>query len=755
MKIKHLISLLFAVTAVVLTMALNVSAAVSTDWDSYTSTGVNADITLTVNHGSTGTVQVKDGATLTVTGTTIGNLEVELEENTHVVWQANVNAPGSVTINIVDYTFGTGTTATFNGATINTNGSPAVTIGAGVGSVTVSNSTIRTVSGKAIQTASNLTLNSGTITGNGSYGTAVAITGDTELTISGATLEGDNYGVYTADSQTTITMTSGSVSAEQAINAAFAEKVEISGGTLSGVGYGTTCIYTGAVTTIISGGDITGGWNGVLVTGGTLEMTGGTITAEKALNLNSFTAASIIGGTIKSNGGGDDAAVYIIGNGTTTIGGTAVIDGNTAHGVCVSNGSAVLLITNGTISGDDNAVQLNSFGSATITGGTFSGMDNSFGQGIRSGITKKFKIKPTASTPVIVKGFGQALFQTDAPTPDIENVLYYFTSENFNGTGKTAYRNSENPFVNDTSYKYIELWANAPSFNVKIDGGTANGMNSQVTVPADTTVKIVPARGKEFTIWRADGVTLSSPYIGSQSFVMPLNDVTLTANFRTPTPMVYQPIPYVPAPETPAPSVEPVPEWIEVIATLNKSGTVNSKETAADVAEAQGKNSEKILLIIPRDGTGISRSAVQKIYKAADETPIYLTFDFYETAEDEKSDGNLLVKLTDKTGQILTRAYFDGAENANAQSYIMKNWKLKILGSVLTAQKSGWGDKAQIAVNLNELGLTSIDNENLYALIFDINTGKWYQIKAKIIEDDIVVNTTRSGVITFVQGSVK
>jgi hypothetical protein len=399
MKIKYLISLLFAVTAVVLTMAINVSAAVSTDWNTNTSTAVNSDMTLYITDGSEGTVEVGAGVTLTVdsapTVTSLNNdLGVVLNTGARLIWNADFNVSSSEKLIVSEASSATDTRASFSGANIRTTASVAVRIDSGIDMVTIENdSSITSTTGTGIETASNLTMTSGEVTGrNGisatgatvnlsggtvtstgqtASATAVWITGATATTINGATIVAKEQGVYIDNSAATLEMISGSVSAATGIEIYHGDTLEISGGTITGTptlsGYGVT---SRATTTRISGGDISGGYEGFSLWDGTAYITGG-----------SFSAIS------RSSGYG----IY-------------------------RNNLTDLYITPGLLSpviiqGKTSAIGL---------------ADGTFG------------------------------------SPYLSGNLYYFVGENPDGTAKQAYKESSDPYVYDVKHKYIEFLAAVP-----------------------------------------------------------------------------------------------------------------------------------------------------------------------------------------------------------------------------------------------------------------------------------------------------
>jgi hypothetical protein len=594
------------------------------------------------------------------------------------------------------------------------------------------------------QTGETLTVTGGTITGgdngDGAYGirasnatvsledgnitssssdaendAAVKIMGDSDLTISGdADIDGGNVnGLWISNSDITFEMTGGSVTGKDGIHATSGLSMILSGGIVSAKPFSNSndaAIHIADVDTVEIKGNVRiigGNASGVSITD--LEdslccnftMSGGEISGNIGLDLTWIGTANITGGTITSTGNNPGAGISISYGEyveretpiylTANIGGNVNINGGT-YGVYINQNYTPAL-----------TIRLN------INGGTISGGTGLFveqydtatitgGTISGTGVGGFGIIDSTGGTVAIaptvsvtVQGRGSALDATPTVT-----TPYYYTGENYDGSDRIPFRSIETPFANDLIYKYVQFLVAEPIFP---------------TAPP------------------------------------PVSDPGPS------TPMEYPTIPTINPP-----SVDGQTEWIEVIATLNKSGTVNSKQTAADVAAAHKTadklNIAKIKLIITEEGTGISKSAMQKIYKAADGTPIYLTFDFYETAEDEKSDGNLFVKLNGKTGQILTRIDFDSARIDSAESYINNRFDTEILGTFETTQKSGWGDKATVTVSAESLGINTQNGEKFYILIHDTKTKKWYQLTGTAQDDEITIKTTRSGVVAIVTDAV-
>jgi hypothetical protein len=452
----------------------------------------------------------------------------------------------------------------------------------------------------------------------------------------------------------------------------------------------------------------TSGGTGISAYGGTITLSGGTtVTASTPVNVGGDVTLEINGATLD----GGSYGVTLLHSGATLkmtsglisgvhainaygaekieiSGGT--IQGETASGIGVFPQNTPTTISGGIITSENQG--LNISGSAVkITGGTISATA-SYGQGIHC-VGGSLDIEPTASTPVLVKGTVVAI-DDFAFTTTYSNVHKYITSEEYSGTPQTATETATAPFVNSSAYKYIQFFAPVPY--------------------------VAPAPEPE------------------------------PAPVYAPVEIIYQPIPLIDYPDP-----ENLPEWIEVTATLNKSGTVNGAETAEDVAAAHRRSARqgggKIKLVIPENGTGISKTAMQKIFKAAEETPVYLTFDLYEKGENAESVGNVIFKLTGKTGQVLTRVDFDSVRIDSAESDIAKRFKTDILGSFEFSQKYGWGETATVTLNPESLGIDIHNGQKITAYTYNAKTGKWYKITGKAANDLIIMETAQPGVITFVK----
>jgi hypothetical protein len=159
-----------------------------------------------------------------------------------------------------------------------------------------------------------------------------------------------------------------------------------------------------------------------------------------------------------------------------------------------------------------------------------------------------------------------------------------------------------------------------------------------------------------------------------------------------------------------------------------------------------------ITIQIPEGATGLSKSTVNKIIKAADGMKITLEL---TSVRDGEVVGGITLLLTPKTGQILTGLSFNTKLTKSVEEFIGEYWDTKILGSFETAQKRGWGATATLSVGIEKIGFEAEDGTKLYALIYDTKTKKLYQVDAIIEGGNVIFKTTRSGIVTIVTEPVK
>jgi hypothetical protein len=231
-----------------------------------------------------------------------------------------------------------------------------------------------------------------------------------------------------------------------------------------------------------------------------------------------------------------------------------------------------------------------------------------------------------------------------------------------------------------------------------------------------------------------------------------------TPSYSPPPPQTYEPgdtVRYRSASGAIA-TVSVTEDGVIVTAGVNRTGSVNSEATAAavkkaaEIAYANGYKS--ITIAIPNGATGISKSTIQKLVKAANGLKLVLAL---TSMIDGEEVGSIELPINSKTGQILTELYFETESINFAQDYIANKWKTDILGSYETAQKGGWGDIATLTVSMDKLGFSAEEGTELYALIYDTKANKWYQAVAVIEGGNVVIETKRTGVVTIVTQKVK
>jgi hypothetical protein len=771
-SIKFIIAFFAATMMCAVIYAIPASAA---PWGDYIAGGdyiVMGGDTLTVDDYSKGKVIVQSG-TLTVngdSGMSTYDLVVELQGTSSLIWNANNGGAVIVT--------GTGKSITVSGNLITSSwDNSALTIDANVEKITITNASIQHLEG--LQNCINIDGGSADITIDGvdvgvyeplsdkdgvvvssagsllikntevryienNTGHALNLTGitngttitnstirnissskpaiitDSSLSIGGSAtvIESNYYGINISGTGTTLEMTGGSVTGISGIYTPVGSfnTLNLKGGTITAE-KDAALLINGTTDVVINGAELVGDNYGVQLTGtsSTLKMINGSVSAKTAITATGAGKVEILGGRV-----------------------TGI-----SYGYGIVTGTTPVTISGGEILGEYAGLSISS-GTVDITGGTISSSNNN-GISLSGGT---LNITPGRSSRIIIKGATRSIFEYGA-SPNYNNIQYYYISENYGGTAKTGYNNNVDPFANSTAYKYIEFLGSLPSFTVTVNGGTANGQASPLTVPADSTVSIAPV-SRYFKNWTAVGVALIDPETGVQTFTMPFNDVIITAVSYNSTGGSNGPA----SSTTPPPPIDYTTltakeEYITVTATLNKSGSVNSTKTAADVKIASGRT-DKINLIIPEGGTGISDAAMKKIIAAANGAKIYLYFEFYNSATAAAEDlGSVYVPISGATGQVLTSIYYDTKNIDYAESYIKRRWGKTILDSFETADKSGWVNTATVTVSLESLDFAADDGEKLYAAIYDTKTKKWYRANIEIIDGEAVIKTRRTGVYTI------
>ncbi|MDR0992251.1 MAG: hypothetical protein LBL87_05055 [Ruminococcus sp.] len=757
-----------------------------------------------------------------------GNLEVKFNTAnpslTNVIWDADVTGSGNVIIdgtgnsvsitgnistssNQIALNIPTGiTSVSMSGCSISSTRSTAINLGC---PATLTNVNVSSTQLDAIYTTDSITINGGTFSGR-RYG--ISVTNGSVFSISNATVTATNAinsavvynGSGTADvvfNNVTVENSGGTYNAVllngtksiNITNSVFRcvsgntgsalkidnphEGATITNSTFSNLDSTThTAIDCKGIIEINGTTSVSSGYDGIYITNGTLTVNGGTIQGGangNGISLNSGTTGYLNGGTISTlstnsvKAAVDMQSSYV----TVTIDG-ATVNGGSVYGVKANNTNHTITMRSGSVSGFNG---LFTQGPTYLYGGTISGTGNT-GTGVNAGAS--LTIVPADGTPVLLKGNNTSVNKQ----PTSLTAAYYIKSNNYDGTSPSALQSSVTPYVRDAADKYVQFWYGKPNYTLNVIGGTANSNNTPLNVDFDDTVAIAPTPGKVFIRWEATGITLADPSVANQEFTMPLNPVTLTAILENLPPPPPTPTTSTPSPEpsnnnsgsggepyynptTPNSVSYSKDEYILVIATLNKSGSVNSKETAKDMwlAEQRAKqfNIPKIYLKIPEGGTGISAAAMKKQYDTAKKTRLYLLFDYYETVIDkngkEKNNviGSVFTPVNAKSGQFLTGIKFNSKNIDSVESYIKKKWNTTILGSFETTQKGGWYDTAKITIDIDNLGFSADNGTRLYALIYDTKAKKFYQTDVTVSKGNVVVNTNRSGIVVIVNKSVK
>jgi uncharacterized repeat protein (TIGR02543 family) len=438
----------------------------------------------------------------------------------------------------------------------------------------------------------NITVSGGklTATGTGANSAAIFTGGSTNIKISGTAelISEDGSGIYFNNDDGnfgTVEVSGGEISGKYGIYAERADKVDISGGTVESTGStGEAAVYISGETDVtvsgtavieaktgngiygnndnstidIKGGDISGYYGVKIDKAKTLDISGGEINAifkqsanpcHVAVQVNDDTDVTISEGAVITAGRFDHGMEISNQDATFTMTGGSVTG---MSGIYVNN-VKTLAISGGTIAGIGNEYGLNlEAGNATISGGTFSAtgsdalsIDGSAAVTVtggtftsaRAGIllnSGSLNIAPTESTPVLVQGngtwYGAVATGGGLSNPDYSRVAYYVASANYDGTGKALFKQSANPYPTGNTYKYAQFFAAAPTYMLTVDNGTAN--ISAEKIQAGTKVKVNVTDDELFTEWTAEGVTLLDKTQPEQEFIMPLNDVTLTAVFE-------------------------------------------------------------------------------------------------------------------------------------------------------------------------------------------------------------------------------
>jgi hypothetical protein len=454
-----------------------------------------------------------------------------------------------------------------------------------------------------------------------------------------------------------------------------------------------------------TGGELTGNdslgisaYSGnVNISGGTIEATGGAA-GDKSIGINANNNIVISGGTVKAMGG--EATNYnsdgIYAGKDVTVSGTAVVTatGGTSSGnILLTSGSAGIYAFN-------NDVTISGTAKVTATGGT--------------AVTESYGIKSYTGNVYISGGDKKLSGKTSAANiGSITPLIAMVDAANANGSAVVRYDNTE---IDLTVIKYIKTYRSEADY-----------LRDYPPAPEPTPE--------------------------------PEPEPTPEPSYSSPPPVyTYKPgdtVRYSSASGAVA-TVTVTEDGIVVTAGVNRTGSVNSEATAAAVskaAEIARLNGEtQITIAIPDGATGISKSTIQKLVKAAGGMKLVLAL---TSVTDGEEVGSIELPINSKTGQILTGLHFETENIQSAQDYIAKKWDTDILGSFETAGKGGWGDTATLTVSMDKLGFSAEDSTELYAIIYDTKANKWYQVPAVIENGNVVIETARTGVVTIVTKSVK
>ncbi len=279
--------------------------------------------------------------------------------------------------------------ATITGGTVSSSASEALY---NEGTVYIEGGSIETISTASIYNRGTLEMSGGTVTSEGTtlrnYGAA---------TVSGGTLTaGANVFLHYGTSAT-IGGTAHLIGDNDEYPAVVAQDgtlVNITGGTIEAGGYGLW-VKTGG-SGDVSGGTITSTTSNGIRNAGSLTISGGTITSETSPGLYNAGTALMSGGTITGTGSGatyqadgtfnmsggtvttSTTNVLSVHGGTVTIGGTAhIISDHASYPAVVANDGTQVNVTGGTIDSSSYALWIKTGATGEISGGTLTSATNS------------------------------------------------------------------------------------------------------------------------------------------------------------------------------------------------------------------------------------------------------------------------------------------------------------------------------------------------------------------------------------------
>lgn len=297
-----------------------------------------------------------------------------------------------------------------------------------------------------------VTMLGGTVEGTGTDGIGISLNGDSTLDMQDGTVTGG----ISVNSTKPVTVSGGTISASSgdtlAVNAG--AELTVTGGTVKNTGSGAaisaigtvkllggTVTYTGtepdavivngstAKLIVSSGSQINSRVNGVKLMSGTMEMTGGTVTANSiGVFVSDGCSLTMSGGNLESTGG---SAIEIDSNATTAS--VTVTSGtvSSAGAMAISMSAGKLELGAGaTVSGSSSGIYASGTADITMRGGTVEGTGASTSgvgmylmgtsklnmqDGAVTGITYGISVDPNAKATAIISG-GTVTLTMDNPT---------------------------------------------------------------------------------------------------------------------------------------------------------------------------------------------------------------------------------------------------------------------------------------------------------------------------------------------------
>jgi hypothetical protein len=186
-----------------------------------------------------------------------------------------------------------------------------------------------------------------------------------------------------------------------------------------------------------------------------------------------------------------------------------------------------------------------------------------------------------------------------------------------------------------------------------------------------------------------------------------------------------------------------------VIAGANASGSLNSASTIAalNAAAASAEIGDEVKISAGADVSVISAATINKLLAAAEESGVDAVIAAAATDETGAAIAEIAIPLTGetrtsiKTGLILADESIDKAvaEREKASG-------VTILASLKTEQKTSFGTKVTFSFATETLGIEAEEGDTYYVAILR-GDGKTVQVKAEIIDGELVFTTASAGVI--------